>query len=73
MLTAPLWGMASDGLGRKPVMLFGLVGSAACMLLFGFSKSLAWATVSRGLCGLFSGMVTKPDSTSHKLVVPLQG
>lgn len=59
MLTATLWGVASDKLGRKPVMLLGLVGSAACMLLFGFSKSLAWAIASRGLCGLFNGTTSR--------------
>lgn len=56
MLSATIWGWVSDRLGRKPVMLLGLLGSAACMFLFGLSKSLAWALISRGLCGLFNGM-----------------
>ena len=56
MLTATIWGMLSDRLGRKPVMLIGLLGSAACMFLFGLAKSLAWAVITRGLCGLFNGM-----------------
>ena len=70
MITATLWGMASDRWGRRPVMLFGLVGSSACMLLFGFSKSLAWAIASRGFCGLFNGMLSRLDLTLYKINGP---
>jgi len=55
MLTATLWGIASDKLGRKPIMLLGLLASAGCMVLFGFSGSLVWAILSRALCGFFNG------------------
>ncbi|KAL9005171.1 MAG: hypothetical protein Q9188_002045 [Gyalolechia gomerana] len=54
MLMATLLGSLSDKVGRKPVLLLGLLGSAVSVLLFGLSKSLAWAVCSRALCGLFN-------------------
>ena len=56
MLMATLLGMISDRLGRKPVLILGLLGSALCGFLFGLSRSLSWAILSRALCGLFNGM-----------------
>lgn len=44
--------MVSDRIGRRPVILQGLVGTISSILLFGFSKSFIWAVLSRGLCGV---------------------
>ncbi|HEX6987340.1 MAG TPA: MFS transporter [Planctomycetaceae bacterium] len=58
-LFAPLWGRLSDRIGRRPVLLVGLAGSAACYALFGVATGmepdatllglspLAWLFVSR--------------------------
>ena len=46
------WGMLSDRIGRRPVILQGLVGTILSILLFGLSKSFVWALLSRSLCGL---------------------
>ena len=50
------WGRLSDRVGRKPCMTALLVGSAACIVGFGLSGSLAQAMCMRCLGGLFSGM-----------------
>ncbi|KAJ2667535.1 hypothetical protein GGH99_006653, partial [Coemansia sp. RSA 1285] len=42
-------------LGRRPVILIGLVGNLLTFVLFGVSKSFTWAMVSRSLNGLFTG------------------
>src|ERR1700761_31146 len=48
---------SSDRIGRKPVILIGLLGVALSTSLFGFSKSLLWTIFSRSLAGALSGNV----------------
>lgn len=49
------WGRISDRVGRKPVLLFGLAGTALSMLLFGFAPNLPTALLARALGGLLNG------------------
>lgn len=54
--TAPFWGTLSDRMGRKKLILIGLIGFALSFLLFGlFSHSLVLMYVARIIGGLFSG------------------
>ncbi|MFC5651611.1 MFS transporter [Paenibacillus solisilvae] len=56
---SPLWGGLSDKIGRRPVILAGVLGFAASFLLFGIADgSLSIMYASRVLGGLFSGAVT---------------
>ncbi|KAI8971537.1 major facilitator superfamily domain-containing protein [Mycotypha africana] len=57
LLTGIHWGMLSDRIGRRPVILQGLIGTITSILLFGLSKSFVWALLSRSLCGLLNGNV----------------
>ncbi|KAG1184051.1 hypothetical protein G6F36_007988 [Rhizopus arrhizus] len=57
LLTGIHWGMLSDRIGRRPVILQGLFGTITSILLFGLSKSFVWALVSRSLCGLLNGNI----------------
>ena len=55
---SPFWGALSDRIGRRPVILTGVLGFAASFLLFGLaSDHLALMYASRLLGGLFSGAV----------------
>ncbi|MEW6331219.1 MAG: MFS transporter [Pseudomonadota bacterium] len=54
---APMWGYISDRLGRRPVILLGLAGFSATMVLFGLAGNLAIAYFARALGGLFSAAV----------------
>ena len=54
--TAPLWGMLSDRIGRKSLILIGLIGFSLSFWLFSlFFDSLFMLYLSRVVGGLFSG------------------
>ncbi|KAK0248321.1 hypothetical protein LTS09_016500 [Friedmanniomyces endolithicus] len=57
MLTAVLWGRLADDerMGRKKVILIGLLGSAIGSLGFGFSSSFATAVLWRAVGGMLNG------------------
>ncbi|KAK0841282.1 hypothetical protein LTS02_016911, partial [Friedmanniomyces endolithicus] len=59
MLTAVLWGRLADDerVGRKKVILIGLLGSAIGSLGFGFSRSFAMAVVWRAVGGMLNGNI----------------
>ncbi|KAI8893003.1 major facilitator superfamily domain-containing protein [Globomyces pollinis-pini] len=57
LLTSMAWGTLSDRIGRRPVLLIGLVGNSLTMLAFGLSKSLSTAILSRFVCGLLNGNI----------------
>lgn len=66
--TGFLWGRLSDRIGRKPVILTGLTGTALSVLMFGFSKSLTMALTARALGGLLNGNMGVLQSTLTELV-----
>lgn len=58
-LVSPIWGRLSDRIGRRPVILTGVLGFAVSFLMFGLaSDHLGLMYASRLLGGLFSGAVT---------------
>ena len=56
-VTGVFWGRLADKIGRKPAVLSGLFCTMACVLLWGFSRSLPWAIVARSLAGASNGNV----------------
>jgi len=52
LVFAPVWGRISDRVGRRPVLLVSLAGSAASYLLLGTAWSLATLFVARILAGV---------------------
>ncbi|KAF1804084.1 major facilitator superfamily domain-containing protein [Mucor lusitanicus] len=69
LLTGIHWGMLSDRIGRRPVILQGLVGTISSILLFGLSKSFIWALLSRSLCGLLNGNIGVLKSMVSELTI----
>jgi multidrug resistance protein len=48
----PIWGRLSDRVGRRPILLVGLVGSGISYLIFGLATSLWWLLLSRIMQGI---------------------
>ena len=57
LLFAPLWGRLSDKHGRKPAILFGLLGNAAALIGFGLAKTYVWLFIARSAAGIASAAV----------------
>ncbi|WP_339913128.1 MFS transporter [uncultured Brevundimonas sp.] len=57
-LFASMWGRLSDRYGRRVILLTGLVGFGATMLVFAFVESLVAVYAERVLSGLFAAAVT---------------
>ena len=51
-LFAPVWGRLSDVVGRRPIILAGLLGSAVSYLAFGLAASLPMLFAARILAGI---------------------
>jgi len=49
---APVWGKVSDRVGRKPVLLVGLVGTVAGYVLMGLAGSVMMLMVARLIAGI---------------------
>ncbi|KAJ6507874.1 major facilitator superfamily transporter [Mycena vitilis] len=56
-LTVLQWSRASDRIGRKPILIIGLFGTASAILFFGLSRTFGALVASRCLCGLLNGNV----------------
>ena len=57
-LFAPVWGRMSDRYGRRVVLVAGLTGFGAIMLVFSFVENLVAVYAERFLSGLFAAAVT---------------
>jgi len=72
LLFGPIWGGVSDRIGRKPVLVLGLLGYGLSALLFGLSTQLWMLFASRALSGVLSSatlstaMAYVGDTTSEE-------
>jgi MFS transporter, DHA1 family, tetracycline resistance protein len=55
---APFWGKLSDRLGRRPILIFCLLGEGASYLVFAWAKSLEWLFVARIFAGFFGASIS---------------
>ncbi len=69
---APVWGSVSDRIGRKPVLMLGMIGYGLSSLLMGFSTELWMLFASRAFSGILSSATLTTalayvgDSTSEE-------
>ena len=57
-LCAPVLGRISDHVGRRPIIMLGLLGSAVGYVIYGFATSFAWLLFSRAVHGACAGTVS---------------
>jgi DHA1 family tetracycline resistance protein-like MFS transporter len=77
LVAVPVWGGISDRLGRRPVLIVGLVGSTASYILFAFAHSYWALLVSRivagamgatiGVAQAYIADVTSPERRTHAM------
>lgn len=70
LVGAPIWGRLSDRVGRRPVLLATLVGSAISLTATGFSDSLVTLLVARALAGLFAGSLSTAQAAVADVSAP---
>ncbi len=54
----PVWGRLSDRVGRRPVILITIAGTAAALAMLGLADSLAWLFAARVLGGIFGANIS---------------
>ena len=71
-LLAPRWGRLSDRIGRRPVILLGLAGSAIAYAAFGLATSLAVLFLARILSGSLGATVNVAQAALADTTPPEQ-
>ncbi len=54
LIFAPIWGALSDRVGRKPILMLGIVGYAVFLILFGLATQFWMLFLARSLAGILS-------------------
>ena len=72
LIASPFWGQWSDRVGRRPLILLGIAGSAVAQLLFGLASSVAMLYVVRALGGFLSAAML-PAATAYVADITTEG
>lgn len=64
VICAPFWGRLSDRIGRKPVLLTGILGLAVSFVVFGLASDLVTLFASRIIGGAF-GAAALPTAMAY--------
>ncbi len=55
---APFWGRLSDKKGRRPILIYCLLGEGLAYILFAYARSWEMLMVARGLAGFFAASIS---------------
>jgi len=67
---APIWGKISDRIGRKPVLLIGLLGTVAGYILMGFAHTVAVLFAARLLAGIAGANISAAQAYLADISTP---
>ena len=63
-ICAPLWGIASDRYGRKPILAVGVLGYTITLFMFGIAQNFVMMFIARSLSGILSS-ATQPTAMAY--------
>lgn len=55
LIASPFWGRMSDRYGRRPILVFSLVGACISYLMLAFATNVEWLFASRIVAGFMAG------------------
>ncbi|MCX6549876.1 MAG: MFS transporter [Acidobacteria bacterium] len=67
---APIWGRLSDRIGRRPIILFGLLGSCLSYFAFGMATSLTTLFLARIFAGIAGANIPTAQAVVADLTTP---
>lgn len=67
---SPIWGRLSDRIGRRPVLLFSISGSAISYLVFAFAPNLTTLFISRALAGMMAANIATAQAYVADVTAP---
>ncbi len=67
---APMWGRISDRIGRRPVLIGGLFGTAIAYVIFAHADSLTVLFASRIMAGFFGANVSTAQAYIADITTP---
>jgi multidrug resistance protein len=72
LLFLPVWGWISDRLGRRPVILVSLLGTAVSFLLLAAAQTVSTIYVARVLAGLFAASIGTAQAVVTDVTSPAE-
>lgn len=67
---APIWGRLSDRVGRRPVLLVSISGSAASYVIFALAPNLTTLFVSRAVAGIMAANIATAQAYVADVTTP---
>ena len=72
LLFLPVWGWVSDRIGRRPVILISLLGTAVSFAVLAAAKTILVLYVARALTGLFAASIGAAQAVVTDLTRPTE-
>jgi MFS family permease len=69
-LSTPFWGRLSDRIGRRPVMLYSIFGTAIGYVIFAFAHSMSLLFLSRTIDGITGGNISTAQAYLSDITPP---